>query len=109
MSKEELYLRALERGGARKLAEKILEEKAFDLFETNKKLELLNKELDKKILQQEVKLQSTEVRCKNAVEHVFDAILTLHTDGKIAPSENFFTWNLHNQNMITTIFCEKNA
>lgn len=75
--KEEVYIRALERERkSRKEAEKILEERALQLFAVNEQLNVLLKE-KAKILNQ------TEENYRNIFNAAFDAIMVLAEDGKI--------------------------
>lgn len=81
---KDVYIRALEREKlARKEAERILEEKALELFETNKKL---NKLFDKKSKE----LGQTEEKYRNIFNSAFDAIVVISKDGCISECNKKF-------------------
>ncbi len=70
---------------ARLQAEAILEEKAFQLYQTNEKLRFLNENLEQQVIEGGAKLQKSEKRYQQLIESVQDIIY------KISP-EGYFTF-----------------
>lgn len=70
---------------ARLQAEAILEEKAFQLYQTNEKLRFLNENLEQQVIEGGAKLQKSEKDTSKAIESVQDIIY------KISP-EGYFTF-----------------
>jgi PAS domain S-box-containing protein len=88
---KEVYIRAIEREKkARKEAERVLEEKALELYEANKKL---NKLLD----HQTEALNKTEVKYRNIFDTAFDAIVIVSEKGEILECNKKFLELTHYQ------------
>ena len=75
MDKEGALERKLEREKkARQNAEKILEEKAVELFEANRQLIELNADLEEQVKERTLELQESELRFRSLVESAGDII-----------------------------------
>ncbi len=82
MEEIELLRRRIEREQkARKQAEEILETKALELYEANKRLLNLNENLESKIAKGIAELQKTEQRYQELIESVQDIIYKISVDG----------------------------
>lgn len=82
MEEIELLKRRIEREQkARKQAEEILETKALELYEANKRLLNLNENLESQIKKGVTKLQKTEQRYQELIESVQDIIYKISVDG----------------------------
>jgi PAS domain-containing protein len=82
MEETELLKRRIEREQkARKQAEEILETKALELYEANKRLLNLNENLESQIKKGVTKLQKTEQRYQELIESVQDIIYKISVDG----------------------------
>jgi PAS domain S-box-containing protein len=66
---------------ARLQAEAILEEKAFQLYQTNEKLRLLNENLEQQVIEGGAKLQKSEKRYRQLIESVQDIIYKISPKG----------------------------
>ncbi len=108
MSKEKIDIleRALERQkSARKQAEKILEEKSLELFNTAQKLEKTNEKL-------EYLLNEKVSQLKGVFENINDAYIVMDTKGNVLKmndvAENLFGYNLNDDtlNVVDLIYNE---
>lgn len=82
MEEIELLKRRIEREQkARKQAEEILETKALELYEANKRLLNLNENLESQIRKGVAELQKTEQRYQELIESVQDIIYKISVDG----------------------------
>jgi len=80
----ELLKRKLKREKiSRKQAEKILEDKALELYHTNEALKKLNESLEEKITQRISELQESETKYRNVIEQATDIIYSTNADGYI--------------------------
>ena len=66
---------------SRKAAEKILEEKALELYQVNEQLKILNEELEKKVELRSQALIETELRFRTLVESATDVIFNTNQYG----------------------------
>ncbi|MEN7551369.1 PAS domain S-box protein [Rapidithrix thailandica] len=66
---------------ARKQAERILEEKALELYKTNLQLKALNERLEKKVTERTKELEQSEARYRQLVETAHDIIFKSNFEG----------------------------
>ena len=66
---------------SRKAAEKILEEKALELYQVNEKHKVLNEELEKKVELRSQALIESELRFRTLVESATDVIFNTNNQG----------------------------
>lgn len=85
MSEESLLKRRLDREiNARKSAEKILEQKAIELYDANIKLKSLNETLEKEVEKKSNQLVENELRYKSLVDEATDSIFNFSSELKIS-------------------------
>jgi len=87
---------------ARKKAEEIIEEKSLELFNANKKLIEINKQLEEKFEAQSEELKQSEIRFKEIVELAKEGIVQLDTNCNILYSnKSFCLMTEYNESEIT--------
>ena len=82
MKGDEILLRRLDREiQARKKAERIFEQKALELHDANKKLQLLNENLEKKFEERVLEFTKQERLYKQAIDFAQDIIFSINEEG----------------------------
>lgn len=86
-----LLKRKLEREKkARKQAERILEEKALELYTANRELQALNQDLEKEVTKRTNLLRASEIKYRSIIENMELGLLEIDNNGNIIKSYKYF-------------------
>ncbi|MGB1241287.1 MAG: ATP-binding protein [Chitinophagales bacterium] len=91
MSNEEMYKRRFGRERiARKEAEKILEQKSFELYQANLQLQELNENLEKSVQERTYALEKSQFRLSTLIANLHSGILLEDENRKVVVTNHFF-------------------